>query len=186
MDGRLVGVCLRRPGFRTQWLYLFTTLSDTALFAATELVALYGVRWHVELNLRYLKAQMGLGQLEVKSARMAIKQWYAGLLAYNLIRGVMLWSAATARVAPLKLSFAQARRLVRETLRAWQRTTDPSVRQALWERLLEDVAATRPPRRKKSRPNEPRCKRRVPEVFPVLRGTRAQARQLLQEQLLKT
>ena len=118
VDGRLVGVCLRRPGFRTQWLYLFTTLTDAALHPAAELVELYGVRWHVVLNLRYLKAQMGLGQLEVKSARMAIKQWYAGLLAYNLIRGVMLWSAATATVPPLTLSFAQSRRLVRETMRA--------------------------------------------------------------------
>lgn len=186
VDGRLVGVCLRRPGFRTQWLYLFTTLTDAALYPATELVALYGVRWHVELNLRYLKAQMGLGQLEVKSARLAIKQWYAGLLAYNLIRGVMLWSAATARMAPLKLSFAQARRLVRETMRAWQRTTEPTVRQVLWEQMLADVAATRPPRRKKPRPNEPRSKRTVPNVFPVLRGTRAAARHQLEEQLMKS
>lgn len=186
VDGRLVGVCLRRPGFRTQWLYLFTTLDDATLYPATELVARYGVRWHVELNLRYLKAQMGLGQLEVKSARLAIKQWYAGLLAYNLIRGVMLWSAASAVVAPLTLSFAQSRRLVRETLRAWQRTTEPAVREALWEQLLEDVAATRPPRRQKPRPNEPRRQRAVPVIFPPLRGSRAEARRQLEEQLMKS
>jgi len=186
VDGRLVGVGLRRPGFRTQWLYLFTTLGDPTLFPAAELVARYGVRWHVELNLRYLKAQLGLGQLEVKSARRAIKQWYAGLLAYNLIRGVMLGAAAAAAVAPLPLSFAQSRRLVRETLRAWQRTAEPAVRQALWEQLLADVAATRPRRRQKPQPNEPRRKRAVPETFPPLRGTRAAARRQLEEQLLKS
>jgi hypothetical protein len=185
VDGRLVGVRLSRPGFRTQWLYLFTTLTDALRYPAAELVARYGVRWHVELNLRYLKAQMGLGQLEVKSARLAIKQWYAGLLAYNLIRGVMLWSAAAAAVAPLALSFAQARRLVRETLRAWQRTTEPAVRRTLAEQLLEDVAATRAPRRKQPRPNEPRRKRVVPETFPPLRGSRAAARRQLEEQLTK-
>lgn len=186
VDGRLLAVCLSRPGFRTQWLYLFTTLTDTTLYPAAELVDLYSVRWHVELNLRYLKAQMGLGQLEVKSARMAIKQWYAGLLAYNLIRGVMLWSAAAAAVRPLTLSFAQSRRLVRETMRAWQRLAEPAVRQALWEQLLEDVAAAGRPRRKKKQPNEPRRKRAVPEIFPPLRGTRAAARRQLEEQLMKS
>jgi hypothetical protein len=170
---------VRWPGFRTQWLYLFTTLSDRTLHPAAELVKLYGVRWHVELNLRHLKAQMGLGQLEVKSARLAIKQWYAGLLAYNLIRGVMLWSAASAAVDPLRLSFAQSRRLLRETLRQWLRPAESALRQALWEQLLEDVAATSLPRRKKPRPTEPRCKRAVPESFPHLRGSRAAARLLL-------
>lgn len=186
VDGRLVGVCLHRPGFRTQWLYLFTTLTDAARYPAAELVARYGVRWHVELNLRYLKAQMGLGQLEVKSARLAIQQWYAGLLAYNLIRGVMLWSAAIAAVDPLRLSFAQSRRLVRETMRAWQRAAESAVRRGLWEQLLADVAATRPAQRKKPRPAEPRRKRAVPETFPPLRGSRAAARRQLEEQFLKS
>lgn len=185
VDGRLVGVGLRRHGFRTQWLYLFTTLTDATLAPAGQLLALYGVRWQVELNLRYLKAEMGLGQLEVKSARLAIKQWYAGLLAYNLIRGVMLWAAAAAAVPPLALSFAQARRLVRETLRTWQRADPPAIRPALWEQLLADLAATGPPRRKKKRPDEPRCKRAVPEMFPPLRGSRVAARRHLEAQLLK-
>jgi hypothetical protein len=186
VDGRLVVVCLRRPGFRAHWLYLFTTLADPTLYPAAELVSLYGVRWHVELNLRYLKAQMGLGQLEVKSARLALKQWYAGLLAYNLIRGVMLWAAAAAAVGPLTLSFAQSRRLVRETLRAWQRTAEPAARRPLWEQLLEDLAATHPPRRQKPRPDEPRAKYHVREMFPPLRGPRAAARRQLEEQLMKS
>ena len=186
VEGRLVVVGLRRRGHRTQWLYLFTTLEDPALYPAGELAALYGVRWHVELDLRHLKAQMGLAQLEVKSARMAIQQWYAGLLAYNLIRGVMLWSADSAAVDPLTLSFAQSRRLVRETMRAWQRPAEPAARLALWEQLLEDVAATRHPRRKQKRPNEPRAKYHVREMFPPLRGSRAAARRLLEEQLLKS
>jgi hypothetical protein len=164
VDGRLVGVCLHRPGFRTQWLYLFTTLRDAARYPAAELVARYGVRWHVELNLHYLKAQMGLGQLEVKSARLAIKQWYAGLLAYNLIRGVMLWSAATAAVAPLSLSFAQSRRLS-----CWQ---------------------TWPPPFPRSEPRNGPTNRAPSimwgEMFPPLRGPRAAARRQLEEQLMKS
>ena len=176
VDGRLLGIVLQRPGYRTQTLYLFTTLTDAALYPAAELAALYGVRWHVELNLRYLKAQMRLAQLEVKSARLVLQQWYAGLLAYNLIRGVMLWAGATAGVDPLDLSFAQARRLVTAVVREEQRAGRPALRPARWRRLLEDVAAARWPRRDRPRTGEPRAKYHVRETFPPLRGTRAAAR----------
>ena len=188
VHGRLLVQRLDRPGFRPEWLYLFTTLTDATQYPAAELVAKYGGRWQVELNLRHLKAQMNLGQLEVKSARMAIKQWYAGLLAYNLIRGVMLWAAATTdgvAVNPLALSFAQTRRLLGHTLRGWQ-YTGPGERLGLWERLLADVAATVPPRRRKPRPAEPRRQRPVPRAFPVLRGSRAAARSRLAEEQMKS
>ncbi len=81
---------------------------------------------------------------------------------------------------------AQARRLVRQTLHAWQRTREPAVRQELWERLLADVAAASHPQRKKPRPAEPRRKRLVPETFPPLRGSRLDARRALNDSLLKS
>jgi IS4 transposase len=126
VHGRLLVLVVRRAGFRDEWFYLFTTLTDPALYPAEELLALYGVRWHVELNLRYLKAQMNLEQLEVKSARLVLQQWYAGLLAYNLVRGVMLWAGAAAGRSPLQLSFAQTRRLVIAAVRHWQQGGEPS------------------------------------------------------------
>ena len=184
--GRLLVLRVRRAGYRDEVIYLFTTLTDATRYPAAELLALYGVRWQVELNLRHLKAQMQLAQLEVKSARLAIQQWYAGLLAYNLIRGVMLWAGAQAGVTPLTLSFAQTRRLVIAAVRDWQRGGPERLRLELWAQLLEDVAATVPPRRKKPRPNEPRAKYHVREMFPPLRGTQAAARSQLIESLLKS
>src|SRR5208337_2910720 len=86
VPGRLIVVRVHRKGFRTEVLYLFTNLLDGQQYPVEELVELYGARWHVELNLRYLKTQMELDQLSCKSADMAHKEWYAGLLAYNLIR----------------------------------------------------------------------------------------------------
>ena len=59
---------------------------------------LYGQRWTVELDLRYLKAQMDLGFLESHSAELARKKWWAGLIAYNLIRWTMAAGAAVAQV----------------------------------------------------------------------------------------
>lgn len=184
--GRLLVLRVRRAGHRDEVLYLFTTLTDVTLYPAAELLALYGVRWQVELNLRYVKAQMQLAQLEVKSARLALQSWYAGLLAYNLIRGVMLWAGTQAGVAPLTLSFAQTRRLVIAAVRDWQRGGRAPQRQELWAQLLTDVAATVPPKRKKPRPNEPRAKYHVRETFPPLRGPRAAARRQLREPLQKS
>jgi hypothetical protein len=186
VDGRLLTWAIQRPGFRAHTLYLFTSLADAALYPAAALAALYGVRWHVELNLRYLKTQMKLAQLEVKSARLGLQQWYAGLLAYNLIRGVMLWAGATAGVSPLQLSFAQARRLVTAAVRDWQRGGPPGPQVAQWHRLLEAVGAARLPRRRQPRPSEPRAKYHVRESFPPLRGSRQAARLQLALSQLKS
>ena len=89
-------------------------------------------------------------------------------------------------MTPLTLSFAQTRRLVIAAVRDWQRGGPERLRLELWAQLLEDVAATVPPRRKKPRPNEPRAKYHVCEMFPPLRGTQAAARSQLLESLLKS
>ena len=54
------------------------------------------MRGQVELNLRYLKTQRELEQLDCKSAAMAQKEWSAGLLASNLIRARRLCAALQA------------------------------------------------------------------------------------------
>ena len=110
VDGQLLVVRIKRKGFRTQTLYLFNTLPKSAEHPVEELVSLYGLRWHIELNLRYLKAQMRLAQLECKSADMAQKEWFAGLIAYNLIRAAMLCAAVREGIAAWVLSFSLSRR----------------------------------------------------------------------------
>ena len=64
IPGRLLVVRLQRPGFRSRQLCLFTTLLDRAEYSLEELVKLYGRRWQVELNLRYVKTQMESAQVE--------------------------------------------------------------------------------------------------------------------------
>ena len=178
VQGRLLVAEIRRKGFRTQQIYLFTTLPQGAEYAAQELVALYGVRWHVELNLRYLKTQMRLVQLECKSAEMARKEWVAGLMAYNLIRAAMLCAALHGGgFSPLALSFSSSRRHLKNWLVRWsQGATDWAER---WERLLDLIARARLPKRRKARPAEPRAKRHLRESFPPLFGPRHEARRAM-------
>jgi len=182
--GRLIIARLDAPGFRPQWLCLFTTLTDTVAFGSQDLVQLYGLRWQVELDLRYVKAQMGVGNLEVHSAAMAPKQWLACLLAYNLIRAAMLCAALQQGISPLNLSFSACRRRLQWWLRDFGRTLADVL--SSWKKMLSEIAKCAHPKRRKPRPAEPRAKRHVRESFPPLVGSRSQARQKLQKQAVKS
>ncbi len=174
ISGRLIVAQYARPGFRPKWIYLFTTLLDASAYPAEELADLYGVRWQVELDLRYLKTQMGLHQMDCKTKDMAEKEWLAGLMAYNLVRVVMAAAATEKGIKASQLSFSAARRL----LVRWLITASPNTRLApLWRKLLKSVARARLPSRKKPRPPEPRAKRHKGETFPPLRGSRQVARE---------
>ena len=171
-------VRVHRPGYRGQTLYLFTTLTDDAQYQVEELVQLYGLRWHVELNLRYLKTQMRLGQLECKSAEMAQKEWLAGLMAYNLIRAVRLCAAVRKGLCPLRLSFSSSRRHLELWLALWGTGAGSA---SSWRHLLGLVGRACLPRRRKPRPAEPRAQRHLRQPYPPLIGSRQKARQLLKQ-----
>lgn len=177
--GRLLVVRLQRPGFRSLRLCLFTTLTDPAEHPLEELVQLYGRRWQVELNLRYVKAQMDAAQLETHSAEMAAKEWLATLIAYNLIRAAMLCAAQHTQTQPLSLSFSACRR----RLEGWLRDFGSTKRRAYanWKQTLAEMGQCRLPKRRKTRPSEPRAQRHLWQAFPPLRGSRSSARRLLQK-----
>ena len=178
--GRLVVVRARRPGHRPQTLFLCTTLLEAKAYAPERLLVLYGIRWDVELNLRTIKVTMDLGQLEVKSADLAQKEFYAGLMAYNLVRGLMSVAARTTGCGPRQLSFATARTQLVATLSTlWLGWLPPEQRGAQWEWLLAEVSLARLPRRKKPRPSEPRKQWYTPQVFPKMKATRAHERRRL-------
>lgn len=184
--GRLVVERLERPGFRTELLCLFTTLSDEAEHPVHELVHLYGLRWHIELNLRYLKTQMNMVQLSAKSAEMARKEWLAGMLAYNLIRAAMLCAALHKEVAPLSLSFSASRRRLQSQLKQLVELNSKDDVLARWEKMLQSIAKCKHPRRRKPRPNEPRAQRHLRQPYSSLVGPRSVARSKLQKLMTKS
>jgi len=186
VSGRLVVARVQRKGFRPQNLYLFTTLPVTT-YPPQRLLAIYGLRWQVEVDFRTIKATMGLGQFEVKSADLAQKEFYTGLIAYNLVRGLMGLAARTAGCAPRQLSFATARaQLVRALHIIWLAWVPESKRWEQWELLLNDVSHARLPRRKKPRSSEPRKQYHTPKSFPPMRSSRSQERQQLKKLQMKS
>ena len=81
-----------------------------------ELAALYQSRWHVELDIRNIKATLGMDVLSCKSPEMVVKEIWVYLLAYNLIRLLMAQSAHLFDLLPRQLSFKHCLQLWVATL----------------------------------------------------------------------
>jgi hypothetical protein len=177
-------VRLQRKGFPTQRLCWFTTLPDTADYPLQELVRLDGLRWHIELNWRDLKAQMNRVQLAAKSADLARKEWLAGRLADNLIRAAQLCAALQQGCSPLTLSCSAVRRRLEDWLRQFGRTRRQAC--ARWAKTLRQMGRCRLPRRRKARPNEPRAQRHLRLPYAPLYGSRANARRHLEKDASKS
>lgn len=186
VSGRLLLLRVHRRGFRPRPLYLFTTLTDVGLYPSERLLQLYGGRWQVELNFRTIKSTMQMDQSETKSADMVAKEFYAGLMAYNLVRGVMAAAAKQSGCTPADLSFSRVHGLlaavIAELFLDWMSRTD---RQHRLQWLLAEASEAKLPRRLKPRPAEPRAQHYPPQVFPKLKGSRTEARAALRIARLK-
>lgn len=101
IEGRLIVVT--QKGFR-EALYLFTTLSDSW----EKVVALYGQRWNMELDLRTLKGTMRLHHLRGKTREAVEKELLIAVVAYGLVRTFMALAARRAGLPPRRLSFTRA------------------------------------------------------------------------------
>ena len=187
VPGRLLILKAHRPGFRPLSLFLFTTLTDVQAYPPQRLLELYGWRWQAELNFRTVKSTMQTGQSETKSADMAAKEFYAGLMAYNLVRGLMAAGARQSGCHPLELSFTRVHGLlasvVTEIFLAWMTGVG---RDSRLEWLLAEASAAKLPRRRKPRQSEPRAQYYPPQTFPKMKGSREEARQALKKSISKS
>jgi len=180
VPGRLIVIQAHRRGHRPLTLYLFTTLTDAQVYPPQRLLDLYGKRWPVELNFRTIKATLHLDQSEAKSANMVRKEFYAGCIAYNLVRGLMAAAAQKAGCRPQELSFAKVLGLLTAVLT--QLFLAESLETSCVDRLqwlLDEAVGARLPKRRKPRPNEPRAQYHEPQVFPTIKGSRQEAREAL-------
>ncbi len=80
-------------------------LDRPKLVSAAEIDELYNRRWQVEVDLRSIKAHMGMDILRAKSPSMIDKEIAVYLLAYNLVCALMTRAAAGAGITARSLSF---------------------------------------------------------------------------------
>ena len=148
---------------------LVTTLLCPRQTPKDELKQLYRQRWNAELDLRCIKTTLGMETLSCRTPAMAMKELRVYLLAYNLVRGLMLRAAIHANVLPRHLSFKHTVQLWlawRASLRELSRNQDS---------LLNLVAQRRVGRR----PGriEPRAVKRRPKPYRLLMQTRCAERE---------
>jgi hypothetical protein len=150
------------PGFRTRAVTLVTTLLDAESYPADALAELYGTRWRVEEHLKALKQTMKMDVLKCMTVDGVLKELTMYALAYNLVRVAMCEAAGRQDVMPDRASFIEALR--------WLRGAEAGE-----EMPVLVVNPLRPGR------SEPRCKKRRPKQFDLMRVPRAELRKRLRE-----
>jgi hypothetical protein len=153
---------IRERGRRVREVTLVTTLLDAELYPAEEIAKLYESRWQIEVDLRDLKATLGLDVLKGTKVATVEKELLVYVLVYNLIRLVMVEAAERQNTEPQRISFIDALR--------WLQPGKPVV---TLPRLIVN------PRRTDR--IEPRCRKRRPKNYPLMTKPRRTLRKLLKK-----
>ena len=151
---------------------LVTTMLSVRQGSKKALGRLYRQRWRVELDLRDIKATLGMDVLSCRTPEMVVKEIWVYLLAYNLLRIVMAQAASVVGTSPRKLSFKHALQLWRAW---WPRRRAGHLDETQVMALLELIGSRRVGNRPGRR--EPRAVKRRPKCFKRLWAPRPIARQ---------
>ncbi len=163
---------VEQAGFRCKEIILVTTLLDANEFTVNDLAGLYRARWNAELDLRSLKSVMQMDVLRCKTPELVRKEIWTHILAYNLIRTIMVQAATKHDIEPRTISFKGTL----QTLEAFQPVIslrsqdDAAFCMHLYQELLNCVAT----HRVANQPDryEPRLRKRRPKHYAFLRKPR--------------
>lgn len=133
-----------------------TTLTDPAI-PQQEISGLYWQRWNCELDIRSIKHSLHMDVLRCKTPEMVRKEIWCHLLAWNLLRGVIVEAAKRHTAMPRELSVKGAMQAV-ESFTPAMMAIDGN--EAIYDAFLTTVSA----HRVGNRPGrlEPRFKKRRP------------------------
>ena len=134
---------------------LYTTLLDRKKYTRKKLIALYHRRWEIEISFDDIKTEMGLDLLKCKTPERCRTELLMGLIAYNIIRGVMLDAALNAGLTPRDISFKGAMKRMVLYFHQGSFNGDPNENyRILLKHLADDRLVKRPGR------YEPRMRKR--------------------------
>jgi hypothetical protein len=116
--------------------------------------------------------------LRCKSPDLVDKEIWVHMLAYNIIRELMVTAAAKNGAEPRELSFKGTMQAL-TAFRDAMRTTDPERQAKLWDAMFVAIAHDRVG----DRPGrvEPRAKKRRAKQYDLLNCSRSEARKRLQK-----
>jgi hypothetical protein len=175
-------VRVKQRGFRVKTLIIATTLLNADVFTKDDLAQLYRARWNAELDLRSLKVTMQMDVLRCKTPELVRKELWTHILAYNLIRTIMVQAAAKHGIEPRSISFKGAI----QTLQAFQpliamqdERASVAERMRIYHLILDAIAT----HRVADRPDrfEPRLRKRRPKHYAFLRKPRAEMKRKMRK-----
>ena len=164
-ETKIVSNC---PGYRSKPRVIVTTFIDKKDVTPADLGELYSFRWFVELNLRSVKETMRMDVLRCQTPAMVRKEIWTHILAYNLIRKVMLQSAMIHKRSPREMSF----KLALQAISAFRQAGILCESNRQHYDLFLQVIASRKTGKQKRR-SEPRMIKRRPKAFPRMQKPRA-------------
>ena len=158
---------------RGELFWIATSLLCAERYPAEEIRALYQRRWLVEGLIGEIKIWLGADILRAKTVEGIQKELYSRIIAFNLIRWLILKAAKEHDKSAERISFAATVRLIAafslkmSTAPFWMLTS-------LYADLLETIASSIVP----YRPGrvEPRAKKRDQKHYPILKISRAEWR----------
>ena len=165
---REVKVPITDPSCRVKEMVLVTTLLDPKKWSKARLAALLARRWQVELNLDDLKTSLQMDVLSCLSPAMIQRELQLHLIAFNLVRALMLEASVSCHAPLDRLSFKGTLDRMEEFSQSMARVprSHHQKRLVLYQEMLaaiaEDLVPLRPGRR------EPRCLKRRPKAYPFM------------------
>ena len=87
---RQIEVSITIPGYRSERMYLLTTLLNEREYPAELIMRLYQQRWRIELHYRDLKTTLGMEMIKGKTPNMVEKEVLMYLIVGNVMRQLML------------------------------------------------------------------------------------------------
>jgi hypothetical protein len=168
---RKVTVDARDRNNRVEEFHVITTILDASIDGG-QIGDLYERRWAGEVDIRSIKSTMKMDVLRCKTPDMVHKEIWTHLLAYNLLRTVMVVAAKESGIEPRKVSFKAAKQVVMAFAPKIE-VARPAARAALIDALLGVVAY----HRVGNRPGrwEPRARKRRPKPSTRLMQPRSTA-----------
>ena len=173
---RHIHVTVVRPGFRTRSLTLATTLLDPLAYPPQALADLYLRRWKVELFLRDIKITMAMDVLRCQTPALIHKELWMHIIAYNLVRLLILQASAPDSIDPTHISFSGTIAALRHWAVVLASAHSPSHREYLLREFFHCLASDKIPRRPNRR--EPRTLKRRGKNYQFLTQPRSAFREI--------
>ncbi len=162
-------------GWRTNEVTLSTTLLDASEYPAQALADLYFQRWQVEIDFRHIKITMQMDVCRGQSPEVVEKEFWAHVLAYNLIRRLMWEAGDTWNGEALGLSLkGTIQHLLSRWILYWN-SSELNDFDLLLALINSEKIPFRPGR------VEPRVRKRRPKIYPLMK----KPRHVLKKMLLK-